>query len=166
MLKGNKYMLRTDVMYRRMEPAALAQFDAEQRAALWSQDPALLHLRPKELAPRIAARLGLAVGDRKPKAVIEEAMRQLSLSPPATPPLSHSLSATLSLPVSKGKIVSPSICFPRAHHFQSPLHFVLGVAAGLVLGVVMPDMVHFAGVAPIMIRLAKTGEVVTLVCFS
>ena len=83
MLKGNKYMLRTDVMYRRMEPAALAQFDAEQRAALWSQDPALLHLRPKELAPRIAARLGLAVGDRKPKAVIEEAMRQLSLSPPA-----------------------------------------------------------------------------------
>ena len=83
MLKGNKYMLRTDVMYRRMEPAALAQFDAEQRAALWSQDPALLHLRPKELAPRIAARLGLAMGDRKPKAVIEEAMRQLSLSPPA-----------------------------------------------------------------------------------
>ena len=76
-------MLRTDVMYRRMEPAALAQFDAEQRAALWSQDPALLHLRPKELAPRIAARLGLAMGDRKPKAVIEEAMRQLSLSAPA-----------------------------------------------------------------------------------
>src|SRR4029077_1821016 len=33
-----------------------------------------------------------------------------------------------------------------------------GVAAGLMLGVVHPDMVSFAGVAPILVHLASTGE--------
>jgi gamma-glutamyltranspeptidase/glutathione hydrolase len=33
-----------------------------------------------------------------------------------------------------------------------------GVAAGLMLGVVHPDMVSFAGVAPILVHLAATGE--------
>src|SRR5262245_48062405 len=33
-----------------------------------------------------------------------------------------------------------------------------GVAAGFVLGVVHPDMVSFAGVAPILVHLAKTRE--------
>jgi gamma-glutamyltranspeptidase/glutathione hydrolase len=33
-----------------------------------------------------------------------------------------------------------------------------GVAAGLCLGVVHPDMVSFAGVAPILVHLAKRGE--------
>lgn len=33
-----------------------------------------------------------------------------------------------------------------------------GVAAGLALGVVHPDMVSFAGVAPILVHLARTGE--------
>src|SRR5262245_21820195 len=33
-----------------------------------------------------------------------------------------------------------------------------GVAAGMTLGVVHPDMVSFAGVAPILVHLAKTGE--------
>lgn len=37
-----------------------------------------------------------------------------------------------------------------------------GVAAGMVLGVVHSDLVGFAGVAPIMIRLAGTGEVITI----
>jgi gamma-glutamyltranspeptidase/glutathione hydrolase len=33
-----------------------------------------------------------------------------------------------------------------------------GVAAGFMLGVVHPDMVSFAGVAPILVHLARTGE--------
>src|SRR5262244_4625770 len=33
-----------------------------------------------------------------------------------------------------------------------------GVAAGFMLGVVHPDMVCFAGVAPILVHLAATGE--------
>ncbi|PWU25473.1 MAG: gamma-glutamyltransferase [Candidatus Rokuibacteriota bacterium] len=33
-----------------------------------------------------------------------------------------------------------------------------GVAAGLMLGVVHPDMVSFAGVAPILVHVARTGE--------
>src|ERR1700730_8204708 len=33
-----------------------------------------------------------------------------------------------------------------------------GVAAGFMLGVVHPDMVSFAGVAPILVHLASTGE--------
>src|SRR5213596_4397813 len=33
-----------------------------------------------------------------------------------------------------------------------------GVAAGLTLGVVHPDMVSVAGVAPILVHLARTGE--------
>src|SRR5690349_13822150 len=37
-----------------------------------------------------------------------------------------------------------------------------GVAAGLALGVTCVDLVNVAGVAPIMIRLAPTGEVVTI----
>lgn len=37
-----------------------------------------------------------------------------------------------------------------------------GVAAGIALGVTQCDLVNVAGVAPIMIRLAKTGEVVTV----
>lgn len=37
-----------------------------------------------------------------------------------------------------------------------------GVATGLALGVTCCDLVNVAGVAPIMIRLAKTGEVVTI----
>lgn len=37
-----------------------------------------------------------------------------------------------------------------------------GVAAGLALGVVHSDMVQFSGVAPIMIRMAETGEVITI----
>ncbi|TQV81764.1 gamma-glutamyltransferase family protein [Denitrobaculum tricleocarpae] len=37
-----------------------------------------------------------------------------------------------------------------------------GVAAGIALGVLHSDLVNFAGVAPIMIRIAETGEVVTI----
>ncbi|MBM3647642.1 MAG: gamma-glutamyltransferase family protein [Alphaproteobacteria bacterium] len=37
-----------------------------------------------------------------------------------------------------------------------------GVAGGLVLGVVQSEFVNIAGVAPIMIRLAATGEVMTI----
>ena len=37
-----------------------------------------------------------------------------------------------------------------------------GVAGGLVLSIVQSDIVNFAGVAPIMIRMAETGRVVTL----
>src|SRR5215472_1259318 len=37
-----------------------------------------------------------------------------------------------------------------------------GVAAGLALGVVQSDLVDVAGVAPIMIYLAETREVVTI----
>ncbi len=37
-----------------------------------------------------------------------------------------------------------------------------GVAAGIALGVLHSDLVNFAGVAPIMIRMANTGEVVTI----
>lgn len=37
-----------------------------------------------------------------------------------------------------------------------------GVAAGIALGVVQPDIVQFAGVAPIMIRLGDSGEVATI----
>ena len=37
-----------------------------------------------------------------------------------------------------------------------------GVAGGLVLGVVQSELVNIAGVAPIMIRLAGSGEVVTI----
>ncbi|MEZ5816050.1 MAG: gamma-glutamyltransferase [Hyphomicrobiaceae bacterium] len=37
-----------------------------------------------------------------------------------------------------------------------------GVATGLALGVTCSDLVNVAGVAPIMIRLAATGEVVTI----
>lgn len=37
-----------------------------------------------------------------------------------------------------------------------------GVAAGMALGVLHSDLVNFAGVAPIMIRMADTGEVVTI----
>src|SRR6266705_4856135 len=33
-----------------------------------------------------------------------------------------------------------------------------GVAAGFMLGVVHPDMVSFAGVAPILVHLGSTGE--------
>src|SRR2546428_14092217 len=33
-----------------------------------------------------------------------------------------------------------------------------GVAAGFTLGVVHPDMVSFAGVAPILVHLGETGE--------
>src|SRR4029453_10944639 len=33
-----------------------------------------------------------------------------------------------------------------------------GVAAGMTLGVVHPDMVSFAGVAPILVHIARTGE--------
>src|SRR6266571_2235051 len=33
-----------------------------------------------------------------------------------------------------------------------------GCAAGMMLGVVHPDMVSFAGVAPILVHLAKSGE--------
>lgn len=37
-----------------------------------------------------------------------------------------------------------------------------GVAAGIALGVLHSDLVNFAGVAPIMIRMAESGEVVTI----
>ncbi|MEK7709219.1 MAG: gamma-glutamyltransferase, partial [candidate division NC10 bacterium] len=37
-----------------------------------------------------------------------------------------------------------------------------GVAAGMCLGVVHPDMVSFAGVAPIIVYLAKTRETHTV----
>src|SRR5438270_9787442 len=37
-----------------------------------------------------------------------------------------------------------------------------GVAAGMALGVLQTDRVNFAGVAPMMIYLAKTGEVVNI----
>ena len=37
-----------------------------------------------------------------------------------------------------------------------------GVAAGIAIGVLEPHMVNFAGVAPIMIYLAKTGEILTI----
>ena len=37
-----------------------------------------------------------------------------------------------------------------------------GVAAGMALGVLHSDLVNFAGVAPIMIRMADTGEVITI----
>lgn len=37
-----------------------------------------------------------------------------------------------------------------------------GVAGGLTLNVVHSDFTHFAGVAPIVIRSAATGEVVTI----
>ena len=37
-----------------------------------------------------------------------------------------------------------------------------GVAAGISLGVLHSDLVNFAGVAPIMIRMADTGEVITI----
>jgi len=37
-----------------------------------------------------------------------------------------------------------------------------GVAAGIALGVLHSDLVNFAGVAPIMIRMADSGEVVTI----
>ena len=37
-----------------------------------------------------------------------------------------------------------------------------GVAANLVLGVVQSEMVNIAGVAPIMVYLAETNEVLTL----
>ena len=37
-----------------------------------------------------------------------------------------------------------------------------GVAAGICLGVVHPDMVSFAGVAPIIVHLARTGETLTV----
>lgn len=37
-----------------------------------------------------------------------------------------------------------------------------GVAAGIALGVLHSDLVNFAGVAPIMIRMADTGEVITI----
>ena len=37
-----------------------------------------------------------------------------------------------------------------------------GVAAGITLGIVHSDLVNFAGVAPMMIRMAATGEVVTI----
>jgi gamma-glutamyltranspeptidase/glutathione hydrolase len=37
-----------------------------------------------------------------------------------------------------------------------------GVAAGIALGVLQSDIVNVAGVAPIMIRLAATGEVLTI----
>ena len=37
-----------------------------------------------------------------------------------------------------------------------------GVAAGIALGVLHSDLVNFAGVAPIMIRMAETGDVVTI----
>lgn len=37
-----------------------------------------------------------------------------------------------------------------------------GVAAGIALGVLHSDLVNFAGVAPIMIRMAETGEVITI----
>ncbi|MSP89317.1 MAG: gamma-glutamyltransferase family protein [Alphaproteobacteria bacterium] len=37
-----------------------------------------------------------------------------------------------------------------------------GVAGGIAMAVVQSDMVNFAGVAPIMIRTADTGEVVTI----
>jgi gamma-glutamyltranspeptidase / glutathione hydrolase len=37
-----------------------------------------------------------------------------------------------------------------------------GVAGGLALGVVQSDLVSIAGVAPMVIRLARTGEVVTI----
>lgn len=37
-----------------------------------------------------------------------------------------------------------------------------GVAGGMVLGIVQSDIVNFAGVAPIMIRMAETGKVLTI----
>ncbi len=37
-----------------------------------------------------------------------------------------------------------------------------GCAAGIALGVLQPDLVNVAGVAPIMIRMAATGEVITI----
>ena len=37
-----------------------------------------------------------------------------------------------------------------------------GVAAGIVLGVTNCDQVNFGGVAPIMIRMAETGKVMTI----
>lgn len=37
-----------------------------------------------------------------------------------------------------------------------------GVAAGVALGVLHSDLVNVAGVAPIMIRMAETGEVITI----
>ena len=37
-----------------------------------------------------------------------------------------------------------------------------GVAGGIALGVLQCEYVHFAGVAPIMIHLAETGETVSI----
>lgn len=37
-----------------------------------------------------------------------------------------------------------------------------GVAAGIALGVLQSDIVNVAGVAPIMVRVAETGEIVTI----
>lgn len=77
-LKGQKYMLRSDVMYRRLSPEEQLSYDAESRAILMEADSALAHWRPKELAALIAPVMGIDAG-KKPKEVVEEAARKLGL---------------------------------------------------------------------------------------
>ncbi len=80
-LKGQKYMLRSDVMYRRLSAEEQLSYDAEGRAMLLEADPKLAHCRPKELAALIASATGIAGLDtgKKPKEVVEEAARKLRI---------------------------------------------------------------------------------------
>jgi hypothetical protein len=79
--KGCKYMLRSDVMYRRMpEEAERRSYDAESRALAMEADPALSHWRPKELAAVIAPAAGIDAAGKKPKDIVEEAIKKLELA--------------------------------------------------------------------------------------
>mgnify|MGYP002631157804 CR=1 FL=1 len=77
-LKGQKYMLRSDVMYRRFSAEEQLSYDAESRAILMEADSALAHWRPKELAAFIAQAMGIDAS-KKAKEVVEEAARKLGL---------------------------------------------------------------------------------------
>lgn len=80
-LKGKKYMLRSDVMYRRLSAEEQLSYDAEGSAMLLEADPALAHWRAKELAALIASATGITGvdGGKKPKEVVEEAVRKLGI---------------------------------------------------------------------------------------
>lgn len=81
-LKGQKYMLRSDVMYRRLSAEEQLSYDAESRAIVMEADSTLAHWRPKELAGLIASAMGIAGVDagRKPKEVVEESARKLGIN--------------------------------------------------------------------------------------
>ena len=91
-------------------------------------------------------------------------------SNPTIDPRGHS--GSVSLPPSRPTIMAGQHAIAAGHYLATEAGMTIlnaggnavdaGVAAGLTMGVVQSDLVNIAGVAPIMMWLAETGEIVCI----